>query len=63
MLEVMIEQWANRDGTTDYLWSAWQNGQRIQMGGPHPSAEAAEQEAHAHCLRALGAPPDRVTRL
>ena len=63
MLEVMIEQWANRDGTTDYLWSAWQNGQRIHMGGPHGSADDAEQEAVEHCLRALGARPDAVTRL
>lgn len=63
MLEVMIEQWSNRDGTTDFLWSAWQNGERIQMGGPHNSAEAAEQEAVEHCIRALGAPPDTVTKL
>ena len=63
MLEVMIEQWVNRDGTTDYLWSAWQNGQRVHMGGPHRSTEAAEREAHETCLRALGAPPDTVVRL
>ena len=63
MLEVMIEQWSNRDGTTDYLWSAWQNGTRIQMGGPHDSADGAEREASEYCRRALGADPDVVTRL
>lgn len=63
MLEVMIEQWRNADGTTDFLWSAWQNGQRVQMGGPRDSADAAEREAVAWCLRGLGARPDEVTRL
>lgn len=63
MLELMIEQWSNRDGTADFLWSLWQNGERIQMGGPHESADAAEQEAVDLCVRSLGAPPDTVTRL
>ena len=34
MLEVMIERWSNRDGTEDFIWSVWQGGERLHMGGP-----------------------------
>ncbi len=60
MLEVMIECWDNADGTVDYLWSVWQSGRRVQMGGRFESAEAAEQEARAYCLSSLGQEPQRV---
>jgi hypothetical protein len=63
MHEVMIERWNNRDGSQDVLWSVWQDGKRVHMGGPLPTADAAEAEARAFCRKALGREPDRVTTL
>ena len=63
MVEVMIEQWKNLDGTVDYMWSVWRDGQRIEMGGAHASATAAEAAALAFCEDRLGIAPDTVTRL
>lgn len=63
MLEVMIEQWNNLDGSTDYLWSLWRDGRRVHMGGTHASAAAAEAAARAFCRDRLGAEPNAVTRL
>ena len=63
MIEVIIERWVNPDGTTDFFWSVWRAGSRIEMGGRHRSSEMAEAEATAHCLKSLGVRPDRVTRL
>lgn len=63
MLEVMIERWSNRDGSTDYLWSLWHDGRRVQMGGKHKSAEESEQAARDYCAQALRRAPDRVTQL
>lgn len=62
-LEVMIERWTQRDGSVDWLWSIWQDGERKHMGGAHPSAESAEMEARALCHRYMGGPPDDVTVL
>lgn len=63
MHEIIIERWNNRDGTQDHMWSLWHDGRRLEMGGPHQTAAAAEAEALAHCQRSLGRHPDRVTRL
>lgn len=63
MIEIMIERWTGRDGRTDYLWSLWQEGDRVQIGNKHDSSDDAEKEAIAFCRRALGADPDEVTRL
>jgi hypothetical protein len=63
MIEVMIERWTNAEGGTDHLWSLWRDGSRLQFGNKHDTAEAAEAEALALCQRALGAGPDKVTRL
>jgi hypothetical protein len=63
MTEVMIERWTNRSGGEDFLWSVWRDGNRLHMGGPHQSAEAAEAEARDFCAKGLRAVPDRVTRL
>ena len=63
MIEVMIERWSQRDGAVDWLWSIWQDGERKQMGGAHPSAEAAEMEARAACHQYLSQPPDEITVL
>ncbi len=63
MIEIMIERWTGTDGRTDYLWSLWQEGDRIKIGSKHDSSEEAEQEATAFCRSALGADPDQVTRL
>lgn len=60
MLNVIVERWSNADGSTDYHWSVWQDGRRIQMGGKHGSAEAAEQEARLYCQQALAVEPDGV---
>jgi hypothetical protein len=54
MIEIMIERWSQRDGSVDWLWSIWQDGQRLHMGKPHPSAEDAEMEARAACHKLTG---------
>lgn len=63
MVEVMIEQWKNLDGSVDFLWSVWQAGTRIQMGGAHDTGEEAEMEAREYCLRNLGTEPASITRV
>lgn len=63
MIEIMIERWSQRDGSTDWLWSLWQDGERKHMGGAHSSAESAEMEARAVCQKYLMQPPDTVTVL
>ena len=63
MLEVMIEQWKNLDGSIDYPWSVWRNGVRIHMGGVLDRAEDAETDAKAYCVARLGSEPDSVVRL
>ncbi len=63
MTEVMIERWSNRDGGDDFLWSVWRDGSRVQMGGPHPTAEAAEAAARAFCAGELGVEPERISHL
>ena len=63
MLEVMIEQWSNRDGSTDFLWSVWRDGQRVGMGGPVDNADAAEEAGRIYCHAELDSAPDAVTRL
>lgn len=63
MIEVMIERWSQRDGSVDWLWSIWRDGEREHMGGAHDSPESAEMEARAACHRRLGCGPDNVTVL
>jgi len=63
MLEIMIEQWKNLDGSVDYPWSVWRDGVRIHMGGVLASAEAAETDAKAYCVARLDSEPDSVVRL
>ncbi len=63
MLEVMIEQWNNLDGSIDFPWSVWRDGIRIHMGGVLDSAEHAEADAKAYCVARLGSEPDSVVRL
>ena len=63
MIEIMIERWAGADDTVEFVWSVWRNGHRMQLGGPQPSADAAEREATSFCRTALGTAPDSVTRL
>jgi hypothetical protein len=63
MLELMIEQWKNPDGSASYLWSLWSAGKRVGMGRGAATAEAAETEGLVVCRQAAGREPDRVTRL
>lgn len=63
MVDVMIEQWKNRDGSADFLWSVWQAGSRLHMGGSHASADEAEKAARAFCVERIGSEPTSVTRL
>ena len=63
MIEVMIERWTDPLETTDHIWSLWRDGSRLQIGNRHATPEAAEAEARAFCLQALGCEPDRITRL
>ena len=59
----MIERWSQRDGSTDWHWSIWQDGERKQMGSAHDSPESAEMDARAACQQLLGRAPDDVTVL
>jgi hypothetical protein len=63
MVEVMIEQWKNRDGSVDFLWSVWHEGARVQMGGSHKTAAEARDAALAFCRTRMGITPDAVTEL
>ena len=63
MIEIIIERWSNRDGTTDHLWTLWRDGSRLHLGNRHDEAQSAENEAIAFCQQTLGQQPDRVTRL
>lgn len=63
MLEVIIERWNDPDGSTDYVWSVWRNGNWIQMSGTYPTSEAAEADAVEFCAETLNGTPDRITRL
>ena len=63
MVEVIIERWTNPDGSTHFMWSVWQNGNRVQMSGTYPTSEAAEADAVEFCTETLNSKPDRVTRL
>lgn len=63
MLEIMVERWTALDGTTDYRWSVWRDGRRVQMGGPHDAAAESEAASRAFCIEELDCAPDRITRL
>ena len=63
MLEVIIERWNNADGSTDYLWSAWRDGQRIQIGGKFETADEAKHQALEFCRSRLGTDPERLREL
>ncbi len=64
MIEIVIERWTNAEGQTDFRWSVWSDGHRIQMGpSPYSTAEDCEAQALEFCWRDLGHKPDKVTRL
>lgn len=63
MIEMMIERWSQRDGSEEWLWSIWRDGERERMDGPYDSPESAETEGRAACRRWLGCGPDNVTVL
>ncbi len=64
MIEVVIERWTRSDSTTEYRWSVWRDGHRIEMGGKAFSdGDDCETEALDFCVKALGQKPDKVTRL
>ena len=62
-LRLVIERWNRPRGAIDYRWSLWHAGKRVAMGGPHGSAEEAENEAQAACLKSLGRKAEAVERL
>ena len=54
----------NAEGETDFRWSVWDEGHRIQMGeNVHSRADDCEAQAVEFCWRDLGHKPDKVTRL
>ncbi len=64
MIEIVIERWTNAEGETDFCWSVWSDGYRIQMGeNVHSRADDCEAQALEFCWRDLGHKPDKVTRL
>jgi hypothetical protein len=62
-LEVIVERWSNPDKSTDYRWSVWRGGQRVQMGGPHASADDSERDATEFCRKSFKRTPDRIEHL
>tara|TARA_A100001037_G_scaffold56217_1_gene48386 strand:- start:2250 stop:2441 length:192 start_codon:yes stop_codon:yes gene_type:complete len=63
MIEIIIERWTSPDGSTDFMWPVWQNGNRVQISGTYPTSDTAEADAFEFCTETLNRPPDRVTRL
>ncbi len=64
MIEIKIERWTNNKGETDFRWSVWSDGFRVQIGpSPHSTADDCEAQAREFCWRDLGHKPDKVTRL
>ena len=64
MIEIVIERWTNAKGETDFRWSVWDEGHRIQMGeNVHSHADDCEAQAVEFCWHKLGHKPDKVTRL
>ena len=63
MIEVMIERWSQRDGSTDWLWSIWQDGKRRHIGGAKADAGSAEMEARSTCQQTFGKTPDDINVL
>jgi len=62
MIEIIIERWSGPDGER-FLWSVWQDGRRMEMGGPHADAEASEAAAQEFCAQRLHREADRISRL
>ncbi len=64
MIEIVIERWTNAEGETDFRWSVWSEGRRIQLGeNVHSRADDCEAQAVEFCWRKLGRKPHRVNRL
>ncbi len=64
MVEVIIERWTRPDSATEYRWSVWRDGYRIEMGGKaFLDADDCETESLDFCVKALGQKPDKVTKL
>jgi hypothetical protein len=63
MVELTIEHWKNADGSSHYLWSVWQDGKRIGMGGPIKTAADAEKQGRLWTRQNIDGLPDRVTHL
>jgi hypothetical protein len=63
LVELMIEQWSQPDGSIQYLWSVWQQGKRIGLGEGAPTVDAAEKAGRQWCVETTARPPDRITRL
>ncbi len=64
MIEIVIKRGTNAEGETDFRWSVWSDGYRIQMGeNVHSRADDCEAQALEFCWRDLGHKPDKVTRL
>jgi hypothetical protein len=62
MIEIMIERWSAPEGT-EFRWSLWRDGVRIEMGPSCADADEAEAAAEDFCVKTLGRTADRVTRL
>jgi hypothetical protein len=62
-IEVIIERWGSPDKSVEYRWSVWRGGARVEMGGPHRSAEESERDAVAFCRKRFDRAPERIERL
>ena len=63
MIEVFIERWTGSMGSTEYRWSVWNDGLRIQLGShTYPNSDECEAEALDFCVRGLGRQPVKITK-
>ena len=62
-MEIIVERWTDAVGKSDYLWSVWDRGRRVEMGGRFETAEAAQAAARQFCRDSLGEEPSRVRHL
>ena len=64
MIELFIERWTSSRGTTEYRWSVWNDGLRVQMGQRTLSdSDECEAEGLDFCVQSLGRQPVKVTKL
>ncbi|PPR10902.1 MAG: hypothetical protein CFH41_01481 [Alphaproteobacteria bacterium MarineAlpha11_Bin1] len=63
LIKVMKKRWSQRDRSTDWPWSVWQDSERKYNGGAYVDAAAVETGACTAFQKMLGRDPDGITIL